>query len=140
MTDGLDVAMIDAGLSLLRADVGPPALQVYEAPLPNPAPPPPYVAVRAVVSWPDDPDGMSLDGLAGRAVVRWFTYSVGATQRAAWEVAQRVRTQLLNARPVIAGMQAGFIRDDFEGEPDPNEITGSVLVTITHTYRLTCDT
>jgi len=139
VTDTRDVDMIQAGIGLLTAV---PALsgKVFNSPLPNPLPAPPYVAVRAVVSWPDDPDGMGLNGLVTRAVVRWFVYSVGATQQAAWEVAQLVRGALLNARPTIAGMQPGFIRDDFEGEPDPNEITGSVLVTITHTYRLTCDT
>ena len=136
MTDTLDVDMLEAGINLLRAV---PGLTVYESPLPNPMPSPPFVAVRGTVSWPDDPDGMSLDGLVSRAIVRWFTYSVGETQRAAWEVAQLVRGALLNVRPVIAGMLPGFIRDDFEGEPDPDETTGDVLVTVTHTYRLTCD-
>lgn len=143
MTDGFDQAMIDAGLNLLLADVGPPPLVVFDGapPIGVAAPTPPYVVVWSIVSWPEDPIGMSLNGLVTRATVRWICHCVGGDQRAARAVGQRVRTALLNKRPVIAGMQPGIIRDDQDDQPpDNNEVTGVGFVDAVHSYRLTCDT
>lgn len=145
MTDGRDLAMVEAGLSLLRADVGPPPLIVYDGSVPNPTgpnpTPPPYVLVYSFTGWPDDdPDSKALDGLVTRATVRWICHCVGANAQAAREVAQRVRTQWLNVRPVIAGMEPGFIRYEQHDGERRDETTGVLVYDDVHVYRLTCDT
>lgn len=138
MTDGLDQAMVKAGLDLLAADG---LLTVFDGAVPNPTPPPPYVVVYTSIEWPpDDPVATALDGLTGRAVVRWICHCVGANQQASREVATRVRTQLLNIRPAIAGVQPGLIRHEQDQPPTRDETTGSVVIDSVHVYRLTCDT
>lgn len=140
MTDGFDQAMANVGLDLLRADVN---LTVYDGLVPDPFPDVaanPYVLVYTTVEWPaDDPNG-ALDGLTGRAVVRWICHCVGANQIAARAVAQRVRTQLLDKRPAIAGMVPGLIRHEQDAPPTKDEITGTPVMDAMHVYRMTVDT
>src|SRR5881396_99185 len=120
MTDGLDQAMADAGLNLLRADA---SLTVLDGPVPA-GQIPPYVRVYTTVEWPADDPNNALDGLTGRAVVRWLCHCVGANDQAARAVAQRVRTQLLDKRPTIAGMVPGLIRHEQDQPPQVDETTG----------------
>jgi hypothetical protein len=142
MTDGLDQLMVDAGLNLLRADPITPALVVFDGPPTNPTPAPPYVVVWSAVEWPaDDPQRDSLDNLSQHAVVHWFCHIVAENQRSWRAIAQRVRTQLLNVRPTIAGMSPGLIRmEEGSSPPGADEVLGAVEVTGVRVFRLTCDT
>lgn len=137
MTDGLDVALVNAALNLLN---GVTALTVYDGAVPNPTPAPPYVVVYSIVSWPADDDAVgSLDGKTRRATVRWICHCIGGSQQACREVAQLVRTALLDQRPTVAGVTCGFIRDEQDDPPDRNEQTGSVVFDAVHVYRMTAD-
>lgn len=147
MTDGLDQLLADAGLNLLRADIGPPALVVYDGAVPNVVPPnppapPPYVVVYTTISHPDDPGSTSLSGVVRRAHVRWTCHCVGGDHKASRAVAQRVRTALLNIRPVVAGMNVGLIKDDQDVPPDPtrDETTGAVVIDTVHVFSLIATT
>jgi hypothetical protein len=134
VTDNLDLAMVNAGLDLLRADD---LLTVFDGAVPNPYPAPPYVLVYSTVTWPTDDDAIgSLDGLSRRLVARWICHCVGGNQQASREVAQRVRTALLDRRPQIAGLQPGFIRGEQDDPPVRNEQTGVVVFDAVHVYRL----
>lgn len=141
MTDGLDQLLADAGLNLLRADT---SLVVYDGAVPNTVPPvaPPYVVAWTTISWAFDPESTGLHGIVKRATVRWTTHCVGATSQASRGIAQRVRTQLLNQRPTVAGMNVGIIRDDQDSPPDPvrDETTGSLVVDTVHVYSLIATT
>ena len=134
MTDLLDVAVVNAGLDLMRADT---LLNVFDGVVPSPTPTPPYVLVYSTVTWPSDDDTISaLDGRSRRVVARWICHCVGESQQASREVAQRVRAALLDARPQIAGLQPGFIRDEQDDPPVRNEQTGVVVFDAVHVYRL----
>jgi hypothetical protein len=139
MTDGRDQAMADAGLNLLRADIGPPALVVFDGPV-SAGQQPPYVRVYTHIEWPADDPNNALDGVSGRAVVRWYCHCVGSNDTAARAVAQRVRTQLLDKRPAVAGMVPGMIRHEQSIPPVPDETTGVPVLDTVNVYRLTCDT
>ena len=147
MTDGFDQALADAGLNLLRADIGPPALVVFDGAVPNPPPPappqaPPYVVVYTTIAHPDDQTSTGLDALVKRAVVRWTCHCVGGNAKASRAVAQRVRTALLNRRPTVTGMNVGLIKDDQDSPPDPvrDETTGSVVIDTVHVFSLIATT
>lgn len=136
MTDGLDQALIDAGLNLLRADLGPPALVVFDGKVDDPTPKPPYVLVYTTVEWPDGAPADSLDGLSGSPVVRWICHCVGGNEIAARAVAQRARTQLLNQRPTIPGLNLGLIKQEQADPPTKDETTGSLVMDAVCVYRL----
>lgn len=138
MTDGHDQAMVDAGLNLLRADAG---LVVFDGFVPNPTPALPYVLVYTTVDWPeDDPNHDALDNRSTHAVVRWICHCVGGDQITSRAVAQRVRTQLLNVRPAVAGMQPGLIKQETPAlPPTRDERTGSVVFDSVRVFRLTVD-
>lgn len=141
-TDGIDQALVNAGIALLRADA---SLVVCPGGVPKPTPNPPYVVVRSFVDWPTAAASDSLDGVSGSPTVKWYCYCVGggidATPEtasiAAIGVAQRVRTQLLNKRPVVTGLNLGMIRQDVgAGTPTPNETTGVFVMECLAIYRL----
>lgn len=142
MTDGFDQALADAGLNLLRADLGPPALAVFdgkvdEDPVTGLSADPPYVLVYTTVEWPPGAPGDALDGVAGSPTVRWICHCVGGNQDAARAVAQRVRAALLNKRPAMAGLDSGLIR--MESSPPPqrrDESTSEHTWDAIVTYRL----
>lgn len=139
MTDGLDQAVIDVGLDLLRADSG---LVVVDGSEPGPHPAPPYVLVYTTMAWPgDDPDSQSLDAMTSRGIARWICHSIGETAKASRAVAQRVRTQLMDARPAVDGVTCGFIRfeQDDPAYPDRNKVTGVEVIDTMTVYRLTVD-
>ncbi len=134
MTDGLDQLLANAGLALLNAD---PGLVVFDGAVPNPTPAPPYAVVYTTVTRPsEDPDN-SANGLSGVWVASWIVHSVGGNAAAARAVAQRVRTALLDVRPVIAGLSCNRIRMDPDAPPPQrDESTGSVVMDAVNTYRL----
>ena len=134
MTDGLDQALANAGLDLLRADTG---LTVFDgAVTSNPTPPPPYVVVYTAIAWRGT-RGDSMDGLSRSPIVRWTCHCVGGNAEAARAIAQRVRTQLLNQRPAIAGLDLGLIRFEQGGEPPTrDESTGQLVEDAVVVYRL----
>lgn len=137
MTDGFDQALVGAGLALLAADIGPPALVVHDGKVPAGADPDGgYVLVYAAVEWPVGGPGDSLDGNARTPVVRWITHSVSTTAKGARGVHQRVRTQLLNKRLVVAGLDCGPIRmEPGVGPPTRDETTGTAVMDLIATFR-----
>jgi hypothetical protein len=141
-TDGIDQALVAAGITLLRADT---SLVVCPGGVPKPIPNPPYVVVRSYVDWPAAAEGDSLDGVSGSPTVKWYCYCVGGGKDATPEtaslaaiaVAERVRTALLNKRPTIAGLDLGIIRQDIgAGTPTPNETTGVFVMETVAIYRM----
>lgn len=140
ITDGLDQAVAKAGLDLLRADVGPPALQVFDGKVPaNTAPP--YVQVYFYLDRPIDDPGNAQDGRSRVWVGRWICHCVGGGDDAvaARMVAQRVRTALLDVRPTVAGFTAGGtgqFRMDSAQPPQRDETTGVLVMDTVSTYRL----
>lgn len=139
ITDGRDQTLIDVGLNLLRADLGPPALVVIDGPVPaGTSVDAGYVVVYTAISRPsEDPDN-PFSGRTAVWVARWICHCVGGTAKASRAVAQRVRTALLDVQPVIAGFSGvGLIR--MEGDmtpPQPDETTGQVVMDSVVTYRL----
>lgn len=134
MTDGRDLALMNAGIALLQADAN---LTVIRGDAPTPAPP--YVVVRSTIDRPsDDPDN-AVDGRSAVWVCRWFCYCVGGgtgatpdtAETAAMEVAQRVRTALLDVRPTVAGFTAGAvgpIKWEQSQPPQPSDETTGVPI------------
>ena len=142
MTDGLDQLLADAGLNLLRADLGPPALVVFDGAVTNPTPAPPYVVVYTTIGHPDDQTMTGLNAIVKRAIVRWTCHCVGASAQSSRAVAQRVRSALLNQRPTVTGMNVGLIKDDQDSPPDPvrDETTGAVVIDTIHVFSLIATT
>jgi hypothetical protein len=138
VTDGLDQALANAGLALLRADVGPPALVVFDGKVPGGSTPP-YVLVYTSVERPAEDEDNAADGRSRVWVVRWICHCVGSGEDAAAArgVAQRVRAALLDARPSIANLSCGPIRQE-PGSPPPqrDESTGVLVMDAIVTYRL----
>lgn len=139
ITDGLDQALTNAGLNLLRADLGPPPLVVVDGPVPAGTPVNAgYVVVYTGLSRPpEDPDN-PFNGRTSVWIARWICHCVGGTAGASRAVAQRVRTALLDVSPVIPGFGAvGLIRmDGDETPPQPDETTGQPVLDTIVTYRL----
>lgn len=133
MTDGLDQALAATAIALLVADT---SLVVCDGFVPN-GTLPPYVLVYTSLGRPSaDPDN-SLDGRSRVFTARWYCHCVGGNAQAARAVAQRVRTALLDVRPVVAGLQCGMIRE----QPDPpapvrDEMTGALVMDALEIYEL----
>jgi hypothetical protein len=134
MTDGLDQALAGGGLALLAADV---QLVTYDGAVPsNPTPPPPYVVVYTTVEWPAEAEGDALDALSGSPTVRWICHCVGGDAKASRAVVQRVRTQLLNKRLVVAGLDVGLIKlEPGVAPPQRDETTGALVMDTVVTFR-----
>lgn len=133
MTDGLDQAIANAGLALLTADT---SLVVCDGVVPA-GTQPPYALVYTTVNRPsEDPDNAA-DGLSRVWSAAWIVHSVGGNAAAARAVAQRVRTALLDIRPVISGLSCNKIRMDPDSPPPQrDETTGVVVMDLVQTYRL----
>lgn len=133
MTDGLDQALTAVALILLDAD---PFLTVFDGFVPN-GTEPPYVVVYTTIGRPaEDPDN-SIDGRSRVFTARWYCHCIGSNAMAARAVAQRVRTALLDVRPVVLGLQCGLIREI----PDPppptrDEMTGTLVMNALEIYEL----
>lgn len=135
MTDGLDQALVNSGLALLAADPITPAMPVYDGVVPTGAVRP-YWVVYCSVSYPAETPDNSIDGRARVREVRWIVHSVGDTAASARAGAQRARTQLLDASPVIAGLSCGRIRMEESQPPIRDDITGVPVMDAVQTYRL----
>lgn len=136
MTDGLDQALAGVGLALLAADT---ALKVFDGVVDNPTPDPksvPYVLVYATVSRPRDDGDRSFNGKSNVWIARWICHCVGANAEAARAVAQRVRTQLLDQRPVVTGLSCDLITWEDSLPPAKNETTGQAVLDAVEIYRL----
>lgn len=136
-TDGLDQAVANAGIALLTADVG---LVTHDGVVPaNSAPP--YCVVYTTISRPRDNPNNAIDGRSRTWVARWIVVSVGSTAVAVRAVRQRVRTQMLDVRPAIAGFAATAVgpieMEDDSQPPQRDETTGTPVMEATDTYRLT---
>lgn len=138
ISDGLDQALVNAGLDLLRADLGPPALVVCDGIVPaGTSVAAGYVLVYGYTEWPKGASGDALDGVSGSPTVRWICHCVGETAAAARAVRSRVRTALNNKRPTIAGLNLGLIGEEAgAGPPQRDESTGVAVMDAVVTYRL----
>ncbi len=135
MSDGLDVALAAAGLALLAADVD---LVVHDGKVPDGAKPP-YVLVYTTVARPGEHPAIPLTGDSSGFVARWICHCAGANATAARRVAQRVRTQLLDVRPVVAGFgpqQVGPIRQVEVAPPVKDEGTGRLVMDAVAVYEV----
>lgn len=133
----LERQFADAGLNLLRADTD---LTVYpdaEGFVPAQVDPP-YVRAYTSTGWPKEGDANALDGQSVTATARWYINCVGATEPACQELAGRVRTQLLNASPAVAGRSNGLIyfESDSGEQPQRTELGGSPLYVLTVVYAM----
>jgi hypothetical protein len=143
VTDGLDQALVAAGVALLRADA---SLVVFAGGVPNSSPPavPQYVVIYSTVEWPPS-DADALDGVSGTPTVRWIAHCVGGgvpgatpedAEIAARAVAQRVRTAWLNKRLVVTGLNLGLIRQEQgAGVPTRTDTTGDPVMDLIVVYR-----
>jgi hypothetical protein len=138
MTDLLDQAIANAGLALLTADA---SLVVFDGAVPNPTPSPPYCVVYTTVTRPRDNVNNALDGRSRTWAARWIVTAVGGNAIAVRAVRERVRTQLLDVRPTIAGFTAPAVgpieMEDGSQPPQRAETTGVLVMEATDTYRLT---
>lgn len=135
MSDLLERLHIDAALDLMRADAG---LTVYPDPegtVPL-APAPPYVRVYTTIDRPPDDPGNALAGLSSTWIVRWYVHCVGDTEYAAAAMAMRVRSAVLDRRPVISGRNCGPIRQEAGQPPTRDESTGVSVFDEVLVYRL----
>jgi hypothetical protein len=135
MTDGFDQALVAAGLALLAADPVSPAWPVYDGVVPNDATRP-YHLVYSLVGYPPEDLDNAGDGRSRVREVRWIVHSVADNAAAARSGAQRARTQLLDASPVIAGLSCGRIRLETSDPPTRDETTGVPVMDAVQTYRL----
>lgn len=136
MADTLDQLHADVGLDLLRADVGPPALVVYDSAVPK-VPATSYVLVYTHIERPSDHAANSADGMSDTVTVRWYCHCVGPNAASARAVAMRVRAALLDVRPSIAGRSCGLIRQESTVPPTRDESTGVLVIDTVQVYRLT---
>ena len=132
MTDGFDQALANAGLTLLTADA---SLIVFDGYVPANTVRP-YVLVYTSIEWPFSVAMDDLSGSAFSPTVRWYCHCVGDTEKAARAVAQRTRTQLLNVRPTITGLNVGIIRYESGTPPTRDESTGAPVFDAVNTYVL----
>jgi hypothetical protein len=126
VTDALDQTLAHVVLNLLATDA---ALKVFDGEVPsNPTPIPPYVVVYTTMGHPANDQDNSLDGLSRVRTARWYLHCIGRTPEAARAVAQRVRSVLLDVRPVVAGMQCGMLREQTDPPaPTRDESTGDAV-------------
>lgn len=136
---GVNQALRAAGIALLQADAN---LTVITGPVPA-GQQPPYVRLYVTVEWPQGDLNNSLTGDAKRAIGRYYCHSVGANDLAAVIVDERVRTQLLNQRPTVAGVapeSVGKIQFDQNMPPRVDESTGVAVVDAVSVYSVAVDT
>jgi hypothetical protein len=134
MTDLLDQAVVNAVFAQLALDT---SLVVYDSVVPsNPTPTPPYCVVYTHVMRPDEDKDNPLTGRSAVWLVRFITHAVGSNAVAARAVTQRVRTQLLDFRPVVTNMTCGLVRMEDAQPPQRDESTGALVMDAITTYRL----
>jgi len=137
IADGLDQAIANVALTLLAADVGPPALVVFDGVVPPNTPVNAgYVLAYSYLSRPSDDQDNSANGRSGVWNQRWILHCVGGTAAAARAVAQRARTALLDVQPTIVGLSCGRIRLEETQPPQRDETTGVLVMDAVNTYSL----
>jgi hypothetical protein len=137
VTDGLDQALVNAVLALMRADTDyDTRCPTYDGLVPDDAKTPYRVVYFNTLRPSED-----LDNAAdGRSRV-WIQYVIvhnvggGRDASAARAVAQRTRTQLLDVRPTVAGLSCGLIRLEDSQQPGRDETTGVFIGDAVQTYR-----
>lgn len=138
MTDGIDQALVNAGLALLRADAAYNAVcPTHDGQVPSGARPP-YRLVYTSLNRPGETSDSTMDGLSRVWEVRWLVHNVasGTDASGARAVAQRTRTQLLDQRPVVSGLSCGLIRLEDSQPPERDETTGVLVMDAVTVYRL----
>ena len=140
MTDGLDQALSQVVFNLLAADNISPALPIYDGQVPNPDPGPPYVLIYTLIDRPSEDLDNAIDNQSSVWLARWYCHCVGATGSAARAVAQRVRTQLLDAHPTVTGLSCGMVRLEETQTPIRDEKTGTLVMDLVEVYRLRATT
>lgn len=132
MTDLLDQTFAAAGLALLTADV---TLKTLDGVVPA-GQLPPYALVYTTLSRPSEDLDNAFDGRTRVWVARWIVHCVGDDAAGSRAVAQRVRTQLLDVRPVVTGLVCGPIRMETDAQPPQrDETTSRVVMDSVVTYR-----
>lgn len=135
MTDGLDQALANAWLALLNADPIVPALVVFDGYVaPNTAPP--YVLVYSYTSRLRSNENNAADGKSKALISRAICHCVGGNSVQARAIAQRVRTQLLDARPTITGLSVGMVELEEDQPPIRDESTGVPVFDLVQVYAL----
>jgi hypothetical protein len=135
MADTLDRDHIEAGLALLRADIG---LVVYpdaEGFVPE-GRAEEYVRVYTSIERPLTDPSSKMDGRTSAWVVRWYCHSVGSTEHSATAVGMRVRAAMLDVKPTITGRVCGFIRFDSSVPTNPSDTTGVTIYDKVDVYRM----
>ncbi|GAB2951911.1 hypothetical protein GCM10027280_45370 [Micromonospora polyrhachis] len=131
-------AHAQALLDLLAAAPGTVPLVVLDGAVPA-GRTPPYVLAYLTVRTPSGEmpaDSTSLDMDSDRIVLTAYLHCVGGNAAAARAVAGRVRGQLLNVVPVIAGRECWPIRQDDGQPPQRDETTGVLVMDQVDVYRL----
>lgn len=116
-------AYATAVLALLEADAN---LNVYDGAVPDQTPAP-YVVVY-INTDSERSERLTSNTSAGR--VRITTHSVADTAQGARIVADRVRSALLDVRPVVAGVSTHPIRHEFGIPPVRDESTGYLVMDV----------
>lgn len=135
MTDGLDQALAQVPFPLLTADPLSPALTVLDGFVPDLTPVPYVLLYTTVGRPPEDPDRAG-NGRSGVWMARWYCHCVAATAMSARAIAQRVRTQLLDVRPTVAGLSCGQIRWEDTQPPQRDESTGTPIFDLVEVFWL----
>jgi hypothetical protein len=138
MTDGLDQALVNAVLGLLRADASYNSVcPTYDGLVPDGAVPPYRQVYFNLLRPSDDPDNAA-DGRSRVWTLYTYVHNVAGGQDAsgARAVAQRSRTQLLDQSPAVAGLSVGMLRLDDAQPPERDETTGKPVMDAVQTYRL----
>jgi hypothetical protein len=138
MSDGLDQALTNAVLGLLRADPTYNTLcPTYDGVVPAGAVPP-YRQVYFNLTRPSEDADNAADGLSRVWVLYTYVHNVGGGTDAsgARAVAQRSRTQLLDQRPAVTGLSVGMLRLEDAQPPERDETTGKPVMDAVQTYRL----
>lgn len=135
MTDGLDQALANAGLVLLNADPIVPALVVFDGYV-TAGTQPPYVVVYSYVSRLRSNENNAADNKSKALIARWICHCVGGNSVEARAIAQRVRTQMLDARPTITGLSVGMVEQEEDQPPARDESTGTPVFDTVQVYAL----
>lgn len=130
-------AHLDAIVNLLTGSGSPP-LTVFKGKVPDNTATP-YVRVYSTLEFLPDGQGNALDGQSKSAIARYYCHCVGGSDDAARGLAARVRTALLDVRPVITGRTCGLLREEEAPPPIPDESTGAYVIDAIRTYRLRTD-
>lgn len=138
MTDLIDQAIANAVLALLQADGN---LTTYDGAVPsNPTPDPPYAVIYYYFTRPHDDPDLSLTFTSRVWVADFIVHAIGGNAIAARAVAERVRTNLLDVVPVVAGLTCGPIRMENSEPPTRDETTGPPYFDAVTAYRMRATT